>query len=229
MTGTTWQRLGGIAGIVFVALFVTDLFTPGTPDLSDPTAGLAAQIADERGGHMLSVYLSSLGVMAFLVFLGALWSVLRRAEGEAGASIVAVLGGVVLAAMILVGNGIYLALVEAADEAREPVAIRALLELDGALFIPAGFALGLLYAGIALSSISTGSLPRWLGWSAAGFAAVFVVALLGVFSRDDEGGPLGIVFFLALMLQFLWVLAASIVLMGATRTDPQRARHAVAA
>jgi hypothetical protein len=229
MTGSTWQRVGGLAGIAFVLLFFANFFTPSTPDVADPTSGLGAAIADESTGHALSIYLGGLAMVAFLIFLGALWTLLRRSEAEPGASIVVLIGGVALAAVDFVGNGVYLALVQASHEGREPDAIRALLELDSAVFVPAGFALAALYAGVALSALPTGSLPRWLGWSAAGFAAIFLVALLGVFSGDDEGGPLGIVFFLALLAQFLWVIAASVVMIGDARRSTQSVRRTVTA
>jgi hypothetical protein len=48
--------------------------------------------------------------------------------------------------------------------------------------------------------------------------AVFLVSLLAVLSADDEGGPLGAVFFITLMVSMLWVLAASIALLREPRT-----------
>jgi hypothetical protein len=230
MSGVQWRRIGGIAGLVFVALFVGNLFTPSTPDVDDPSSTLASEIAGDRTGHVMSVYLDGLGAVAFLIFLAALYSLLRRAEPELGPSLVALLGGVALSAVLFVSGGVYLALVEAADEGREPSAIRALLELDSIIFIPAGFALVALYAGIALSSIPTRSLPGWLGWSAAVFAAFFAVTMLGLFSDDEEGGALGIAFFLGLLAQFLWVVAASVVMIGRARTAaPQISKRAAPA
>ena len=230
MSGIAWQRLGGVAGILFVALFIANLFTPSTPDVDDPSAGLAREIAEDRSGHVLSVYLDGLSLVAFLVFIASLWALLRRAEPAPGPSLVALLGGLALSTIILVSDGVYLALVEAADEGREPAAIRALLELDSIIFIPAGFALIALYAGIALSAIPARSLPSWLGWSAAVFAVFFTVTLLGVFSDDEEGGPLGIAFFIGLLAQFLWVVAASVAMIrSAGKASPRVAQRAVSA
>jgi hypothetical protein len=220
MSGLAWQRVGGVAGILFVALFIANFFTPSTPDADDPSSGLAREIADDRLGHALSVYLDGLSIVVFLVFVAALWALLRRAEPEQGASLVALLGGLALASVLLVSDGVYLALVEAADEGREPAAIRALLELDSIIFIPAGFALAALYAGIALSAIPTRSLPGWLGWSAAAFGVFFIVTQLGILSDSEEGGVLGIAFFLGLLAQFLWVLAASIVMIRTAGAAP---------
>jgi hypothetical protein len=123
------------------------------------------------------------------------------------------LGGLGSAIAILVSTGVLLALVEAAHEGRGPAAVRALFELDEIVFIVIAWTSAAFYTGAALSSLATSSLPRWLGWLAALLAAVFVLAFLSIFSEDDEGGVLGAISFLALLVNFIWILAASIVLL----------------
>jgi len=211
----TWERLGAVSGILFFAVVIASFFTPETPDADDPTAEIASSIADDRTAHLLGVYLSGIATLFFLVFVGALWSRLRRAEADRGPSVLVALGGVGSALMILVANGVFLALIEAADEGREPAAVRALFELDEIIFIGIGWTSAAFYVGAGLSSLATGSLPRWLGWIAAALAGLFVVASLGVFSRDDEGGVLGAIFFIGILVNFLWILATSIVMLRA--------------
>jgi hypothetical protein len=160
----SWERLGAVSGILFFAAVIASFFTPETPDADDPTAEIASSIADDRTAHLVSVYLSGLATLFFLVFVGALWSRLRRAEAERGPSVLVALGGLGSAMMILVANGVFLALIEAADEGREPAAVRALFELDEIIFIGIGWTSAVFYLGAALSSLATGSLPRWLGW-----------------------------------------------------------------
>jgi Domain of unknown function (DUF4386) len=211
-----WERLGAVSGILFFVAVLGSFFTPETPDADDPTAEIARSIADDRTAHLLSVYLQGIASLLFLVFVGALWSRLRRAEPDRGPSILAALGGVGSALIILVSSGGFLALIEAADEGREPAAVRALFELDEIVFIVIGWTSAAFYAGVALSSLSTRSLPRWLGWTAAALAVVFVVGFLGVFSESDEGGVLGVIFFIGLLFNFLWILATSILMLRAS-------------
>jgi hypothetical protein len=220
MFGTRWERLGAIAGILFFVVVLASFFTPETPDVDDPTAEIVNDLVDDRTGIILSAYLVGLASLFYLVFVAALWSLLRRAEAERGPSVLVLLGGLGIAMVLLVSSGVTLALVEAADEGREE-AIPALIELDNILFIlGGGITIATFYAGVALSAIPTGSLPRWLGWIAAAFAVVFPIALLGVFSEDDEGGVLGAVFFIVLLVNFLWILAASIVMLLRSRAAP---------
>jgi hypothetical protein len=211
-----WERVGALSGILFFAAVVASFFTPETPDADDPTAEIARSIADDRTAHLLGVYLQGIASLLFLVFVGALWSRLRRAEADRGPSVLVALGGVGSALIILVSSGVFLAHIEAADEGREPAAVRALFELDEIVFIVIGWASAAFYAGVARSSLATGSLPRWLGWIAAALAVVFVVAFLGVFSESDEGGVLGAIFFIGLLVNFLWILAASILMLRAS-------------
>ena len=208
-----WQRVGALSGLLFFVTVVASFFTPDTPDADDPTAEIVSTIADDRTAHILSVYLTGLASLLFLVFVGALWSRLRAAEADRGASILVALGGVGTAALVLIANGAFLALIEAADEGREPAAVRALFELDEVIFLSFGWTSAAFYLGAALSSLATRSLPRWLGWGAALIAALFVIASLGVFSKDDEGGALGFVFFLVFLLNLLWILATSILML----------------
>jgi hypothetical protein len=127
---------------------------------------------------------------------------------------------VALYVVILVANGVLLALVAAADQGREPEAVRALFELDETLFVGFVWTSAAFYAAVALSSLGTGSLPRWLGWTAAGLVVVFLVGSFGVFSDWDESGGTGFLIFVGFLLNVLWILATSIVMLR-TRTAAQ--------
>jgi hypothetical protein len=208
---------GAASGIVFVVLVVVSFFTPDTPDADDPTSEIANSIAADRGAHLFSAYVSFLATLFFLGFTAALWSRLRAAEPERGPSVLVLLGGLGSALLILVANGVFLALIEAADEGREPEAVRALLELDQTTFIGLAITSAAFYAGAALSALQTHSLPTWLGWVAAVLALVFPLVLLAIFSKSDQGGVLGGVFFIAILVNFLWVLATSIVMLRDAR------------
>jgi hypothetical protein len=208
-----WQRIGAVCGVLFFVAVLGSFFTPETPDADDPTAEIVSSIADDRSALLANVYITGIASLFFLVFVGALWSRLRQAELGFGPAILVALGGVGTATIILIESGLFLALIEAADEGREPAAVRALFELDEVLFIVIGWTSAAFYIGVALSSLSTGSLPRWLGWIAAAIAAVFIVCYLGVFSEEDEGGVLGGIFFIGILVNFLWILATSIVML----------------
>jgi hypothetical protein len=213
MNGLRWERIGAVSGILFVVTIVASFFVPSTPDVDDPAAEIRESLVDDRNGLIAGVYLSGLGAFFFLAFLAALYLLLRRAEADIGPSVLALVAGVATTVMVVAVTGVVLALVGAADEQAGDDALRALLELDSALFIPTGFLFAAFHVGAGLSILQTGALPRWLGWASLVIALVFLVALFGMFSEDDEGGPLGIVYFLDLLASLLWALATSIVML----------------
>jgi hypothetical protein len=221
MRGTTWERVGGWAGVAWFIVVIASLsVTPETPDADDPTAEIVAELADDRTGFLLDAYLLGLGALLFLVFTAALWSRLRAAEPGRGASVLVALGGLGSSIVVITASVVLLALVEAADEDREPEAVRALLELDETVTLGLGWTSAAFYAGAALSGLTSGALPRALGWVAAALAALFPITFLGVFSEADDGGVLGGIFFLGLLVNFAWILAASLVMLRAREAAP---------
>ena len=218
----SWERIGAAAGLVFVAVVLVTFFLPDPPDADLSTAQIMRDLIADRDGLLLNVYLGGLASAIFVAFTAGLWSRLRAAERAGGPSVLVILGGLGSAVVILIANAIVLAMVDAADEVREPVAVRALYELDQSILFALGFTSAVFYSGAAISALRTRALPVWLAWSALVLATLFVVSLLGVFSEDEEGGALGALFFLALLLNFIWVLAASVVLLA-----PEHQRAAV--
>jgi hypothetical protein len=192
-------------------------FTPDTPDPEDPTPQIVSELADDRAGLAAGAYLTGFASFLFIVFTAGLATRLRAAEPERGPSLLVALGGLGTSVLLIASSGVTLAMVETADEGREPAAVRALLELDNVFFIGIGFTLAALYVGAAASVLANQSLPRWLAWVAAALAAVFVVCLLGVLSEDEDGGVLGTIFFFALLVNFLWILCTSIVMVRGAR------------
>lgn len=214
MAGRTWERLAGLAGLVFFGLIVATFFTPSTPDIGVADSAIGPAVAGEWKGLAGGVYVLGAAAASLVVFASGLWSRLRRAEGEvAGASAVALAGAVMLATLMLVSAGVSLTLASAAREGRDAAALRALFELDNTLFVASGFAFALFLLGAAISTIATRALPAWLGWVAAILCAGFLVGSLGVLSGDAEGGVLGIVFWITLMASVVWVLLSAIALL----------------
>jgi hypothetical protein len=213
MQGSQWERVGALCGLAFVALLVATFFTPSTPGLEEPIAEAIASIRDDRDGLLLNFYLGGLASVAFVGFVGGLWSRSRRGPGGGALSGVLLVAGGIFVALILVSNALFFSLTEAVREDAGEDAVQALMVLDNTLFVGAGFALVALFAVLGLMGILGEGLPPWLGWFAAVIALLVAVGLLGVFSEDDEGGPLGILVFLGFLLAVVWTLATSIVML----------------
>ena len=209
------DRWAAVAGLVFTALVVASFFTPDMPSTDSPAEDIAAQLSGDRSAHQFSLLLGFLADVAFLVFLAGLWSRLRRWEGPAGMFAALVLtAGAAVVALMLVAWGLHMALVQYASGGQpDPAALPALTVLNewvGGAIVPASVA---MFLGAAVAILTTGALPRWLGWLAAVTALLLLISLAGVFQTTTGGGMVGIVGFGGFLLFLVWVLATSVVLL----------------
>jgi hypothetical protein len=209
----TWDRIAAIAGLLFVVLVVANFFTPDTPDSGRTADQIATALSDDRAGHQMSLLLSFLADIAFLVFLAGLWSRFRRHEGTGGmmAGLFG-LAGAAFAATILVSEGLYLAFVQAGESA-DLSTLPTLAVLNywvGVCIVPAGVA---MMIGATGAILSTHALPAWLGYLAGLNAVLLVLSLGAVFETDDETLLVGIGGFGGFLLFIAWALAASIMLL----------------
>lgn len=173
-------RLGAASGALFVVL----LFGPSSSG-SDSTVVLVLEL---------------IGLLLFIPFLGYLWSILREAEGPGGWLATTAFGaGLVDVTIKFASLGPGWA---ARDYGDETAIHKALEDSNSVAFITTMLPLSVLMAAVALISLKTGALPRWLGWLAAVTAPLLLVN--GMF-LDAEFGP-------AFLLFLLWTLLASVVL-----------------
>lgn len=170
MAGNGLARLGGICGLLFVLLMVP-AYVVGYPDA--PTSTSSGREALGYFGASPDSFVLANGVLAvfstffFLWFLGALHSLLRRAEGEGvGLSSVALVGGAVFIMLSCAGYAaelIYPATLQRfenfvpdADRVFESLALSSWLYH----FCQVGAAV--MVSATSLVALTTGVLPRWL-------------------------------------------------------------------
>nr|MBA3488981.1 hypothetical protein [Longispora sp. (in: high G+C Gram-positive bacteria)] len=126
-----WDRVAGIAGLLFVALILASFFTPEYPDLDDSADDIAAQLTADRSTHLTTLFLGIFGFLFLAVFISGLWSRFRRWEGFAGMfATLFLVGGTALLAGFIVNDGISLAYIQyGSSDNPDPGALRALAVL----------------------------------------------------------------------------------------------------
>ena len=208
---TRFERWAPISGIVFVVLMVVGSMFIGDVPLPDaPGAEIAGYLADSsrQTTNLIGAYLWVVGALAFLWFLTRLRNELRRAEGGTGAlSSLAHGAGVAFTAVWMASAAAYAAIPYATVLRGAPVSdpdlVRVLPPLGRLLLLlGGGFSGSVLIVAASLVILRTAVFPRWLAW----FGIVASLALL-----VD-------VIYVNITPFWLWVLAASVVMIARRRT-----------
>lgn len=181
-----------------VGFVVSVLFLEGeTPSEKASPQRVMAYYNSHQARSLTSVFLAPLAATLLVLFAAHLRAVARDRGGRAGPGPTVLLAGAVLwAAGILAGSVTTLALVSASDNGQDQVA-QTLNVLSNSGWIPFIGGLAVMLIGAGLTVLSTGILPRWMGW---------VAAVVGVVSLAGPGGFLG--FFVAP----LWLLVSGVIL-----------------
>jgi hypothetical protein len=147
-----------------------------------------------------------LGFAAFLVFLGYLYRVLRRAEGTEGWAAAVAFGAGLLTTAVKLASATAMLASELHPNQLTPDLARVLNDIGGGGFVISGYLYGIFLLAAAGSGVASRALPRWLGISGLVVGALTVAA--GVAGILDPIGYVPVPFLLCLA----WVLVTSIVL-----------------
>jgi hypothetical protein len=112
--------------------------------------------------------------------------------------------GVAAAGLALVSVAAQFAVVARANEGIDPEMARAMLDFSGIAFVLMWVPLAVFLAATAAAGLRLALLPRWLAISAAVLAVGLTIGLAAM--------PAGQAGFIAIVLSFLWFVAASVAL-----------------
>jgi hypothetical protein len=211
------RRFGAAAGAIYILLSLLRGDSDDGPGVHASPAQLQAwidnysTITTER---FLIGCLEVVGLLFFLIFVAYLWSVLHRAEGEAGYLSTAVLGAGILSVAIKAAS--LAAIVVAYVWAKDGVDPKMIWDMGYVTMVLTLAANGLLVAVVAAIGIPTRAVPRLVSWGAVPTS----VALFANIAFDQHTG-----FLPAMLLFMLWTLASSIALAwraGADASSPAR-------
>ena len=217
------EQLGAVGGIVFIVLQLVGqlLIQVGgrEPSFNASAKEIVAFFA-ARDTVLFSIggYLSSLSLIALLGFLGSLWGVLRRAEGEPGwLSLVAVCAGLGVVALLFGGGAWYLAVFRI-DEGLDPQIARLLFDLGNYTFATSWFLFGALTLSVSAASLWLAAFPRWLGWTG------LIVGIWLVTAPTYWTSPVA---FAPYVLFWVWLGSLSVVMFRHARAQEAKGRYPV--
>jgi len=147
-------------------------------------------------------YLSLLSFIALIWFLGALWAVLRDAEGESALLSMVAFGSGLVAVAALTGGGWALAVFRIRD-GLDPQIARTLFDLGNFAFATSWVFYASLLLAVGVVALQYGALPRWLGW--ASIVIGFGLMVGRIFWTSQAA-------FTPWVLFWLWLVVVSVIL-----------------
>ncbi len=206
------SRLAAAAGIIGVGVaLVGQLLVLDAPAIDKPAAEIRAWAVDNRGLALTASYLLVLGFTVQLGFWVGVWRRLRRREGGDGLLATTGFAGVLLLTALLVAAFAFSTEVAFRGSGLSDDTARVLNDL---VFISANLsdiATALALGALSWVTVRYGGFPRWLGWAGLALAALHLFAG-AAFAHEGFFSPQGIGIYLAPILFYIWVVAASVVL-----------------
>jgi len=214
-----WERWSALGGIIFVILILVGGFLPGTPvKTSDPASKIAKFVTDKGDEIRWAGYIGALGGVAFFWFLGAVWRVLRRAEGgDPRLTVVAVAGAIFASVMAAIG-GVTLSVlgITGVAGAGGVNTTRFIYIASTNLAVGTVFGMAVFVAAFSAVILRTGVFPKFLGWFGALIALVALASGGIVASTRDVFFGLSFAAFIAFSL---WLLIISVMMLRGTGAE----------
>jgi hypothetical protein len=212
-------RLGGIGGILYVVLFIPAYIvgSPDAPNRASTDQGVFDYFAEGLGAFLFFNGVLTIFALFFLLwFLGALYGVLRSAEGdEEGGwlSSAALVGGIVFATLSYAGVAVEIVhpatLSRFEDFEPDPQLVFMTLALASWLYHFCQVGTSVLATATSLLALRTGILPTWMAYVG------FVVALLALLHF--------LIPLLGALAGLLWIAVVSVLMLtGSVGPSPAR-------
>jgi hypothetical protein len=210
-----WQQLLALSGVAFAVLLILGWFLSGgdAPDYmaSDEAWTTWAGEVGPKSGIGASLIL--FGGVAFLHFAGTIRSTLERAETTgrgSGALANVAFGGALVG---IAGIGIALVIVASATSEgsdANPIVSKAVATASAGPYLVAAMGFAAMLGAAGLSTLRSGSFPRWTGVAALIGAIAFVITFLTAVAGLGEDSVFGYGFLPGILALVIWSIATSI-------------------
>lgn len=198
-TSRIWNTGAAVTGLLFVILTTFGMLATFAPyedlDLTSSSATIAAAFIDGTDNLVTGGYVLMMAAFLLVVFAGYARHALAPEGGTAWPATVGFGGGILTAALLTVIATFVIAQGQLPDYGSDTAIAKAFLVLGWvsvSISIPG---LAAFIGGMSLTGITSGRLPRWLGWFGA-VATAFVLTF----------------WVFGIMLSLIWVAVVSVIL-----------------
>ncbi|GAC1657893.1 MAG: hypothetical protein NVS9B15_19350 [Acidobacteriaceae bacterium] len=204
-------RYTAVAGMASVVLAIVAFALLGNAPGTDASGQrVITYLADNRVQLLALVYVFGLSFALILCFLTGLWSILRKAGGEAETLATLGLAGVVV--WVTLGFGILLFPLASTFRAiHDPTLARTLADVGALTANLSGYPTAVNMIAFGAAILLTGLLPRWTAWFAFLVAAVHLVSA-AAYAHGGLMSPSYMPGLVAPVLYYMWVVGVSVVL-----------------
>jgi hypothetical protein len=205
------ERSLALAGIVGVVLLAVSALIQGSPPQPDDRVGKIAKfLVDNQDQIRWSAFIGALGSIVLLGWIGAVWRLLRRAEGGAPMFAVTATGGVVFALAVVNVSAVLLSVMAIVGPGALGASnTRTLFLFTNNLVALGGMGLALFVGAFSTVIIQRRVLPAALGWIGALIALVLLASGAGVASTRNVFFVLGLIGFVAFTI---WAIVVSVLM-----------------
>ena len=222
MSNFRLERYAAAGGLIFMVMGLSYIFLSPSMDPLAPAVEVASVYTKNSAGALLWNFVGTLAFFFFLFFLGALYNVLRQAEGGTGwLSLIAFGSGLGMLAIHSVETLSAYTLAWHVAQQGDLAVIQALFDLQNlAVYFWAIPVAGMLTA-TSIITLRTGIFPKWLGWVGLLIALGWLVDAAGIVTPQQGplsliGGLIGIV-----GTELIWIPATSLLLIRSTKEISQ--------
>jgi hypothetical protein len=204
------ERSLALAGMVGVVLLAASALIQGSlPKPDDPVGKIAKFLVDKSDEIRWAGFVGALGSIVLLGWLGAVWRLMRRAEGGEPMLAVAAAGGAVFAVAVINASAVLLSVMAIVGPATLGNDTRTLYLFTNNLIALGAMGLALFTGAFATVIIHSGVLPRALGWIGGLVALVLLASGGGIASTRDVFVYCAFVGFVTF---FVWTLVVSVLM-----------------
>lgn len=223
-----WWRLAGVAGIVWLVLFIVGAFViqGDSPDSTQTIAEIKSYWASDAGKYLVSDFIISVSFVFFFVpfFVGLRWFLGTTEDGPPVLSWIMMVGGVAILTLGGAAGGFEGSLAVAAKNnvQIDDSTTMALVLASSYAFAVGQLAIALFLASAGMLVVRSGIIWRWSGCIALIGAALLLVGAAWPIDGDENGafGAAGLFGFLCLLI---WTLITCIALI--MRKEPPPAKR----
>ena len=214
MDDSRWERWSALGGIAFVVLVAVTAILPGSPPKTTDSPAKITEFFVDKGTELRwSAYLGGLAFVAVFWWAGAVWRLMRRAEGGVPRLAILAIGGLLFGGVMAAVSGLLLsATAMSGGVVQGPAGLKAMYTVSFVIGSATSFGVVAFLAAFSAVIIRTGVLPQALGWFGALIALVALAGGAAVASSRDLFFVLG---FVTLGGFGIWVLIASILMLRA--------------